>query len=95
MAFTLAPLPYSYEALSAAISTDIMRLHHDKHHQSYVDKLNMALGDYPDGSKTSLEQLVRRRTFVLLCAILVVGTTTINYFGRSCLRMVAASQAAS
>ncbi len=58
MAFTLAPLPYSYEALSAAISTDIMRLHHDKHHQSYVDKLNMALGDYPDGSKTSLEQLL-------------------------------------
>ncbi|AOH55572.1 superoxide dismutase [Peribacillus muralis] len=39
---TLPPLPYAYEALEPTISREIMRLHHDKHHQSYVDGLNKA-----------------------------------------------------
>ncbi|WP_102345722.1 superoxide dismutase [Bacillus sp. Marseille-P3661] len=39
---TLPPLPYSYDALEPYISEEIMRLHHDKHHQSYVDGLNKA-----------------------------------------------------
>ncbi|PJN89957.1 superoxide dismutase [Bacillus sp. mrc49] len=39
---TLPPLPYPYEALEPTISREIMRLHHDKHHQSYVDGLNKA-----------------------------------------------------
>ncbi|WP_057914322.1 superoxide dismutase [Peribacillus muralis] len=39
---TLPPLPYAYEALEPIISREIMRLHHDKHHQSYVDGLNKA-----------------------------------------------------
>ena len=39
---TLPPLPYPYNALEPAISEEIMRLHHDKHHQSYVDGLNKA-----------------------------------------------------
>lgn len=38
----LPPLPYSYDALEPYISEEIMRLHHDKHHQSYVDGLNKA-----------------------------------------------------
>ncbi|WP_226034638.1 superoxide dismutase [Aquibacillus saliphilus] len=38
----LPPLPYSYDALEPYISKRIMRLHHDKHHQSYVDGLNKA-----------------------------------------------------
>ncbi|MFD2044814.1 superoxide dismutase [Ornithinibacillus salinisoli] len=38
----LPPLPYSYDALEPYISEQIMRLHHDKHHQSYVDGLNKA-----------------------------------------------------
>lgn len=38
----LPPLPYAYDALEPYISTEIMRLHHDKHHQSYVDGLNKA-----------------------------------------------------
>ena len=38
----LPPLPYRYDALEPYISTEIMRLHHTKHHQSYVDGLNKA-----------------------------------------------------
>ncbi|MUK90199.1 superoxide dismutase [Ornithinibacillus sp. L9] len=38
----LPPLPYKYDALEPYISERIMRLHHDKHHQSYVDGLNKA-----------------------------------------------------
>ncbi len=38
----LPPLPYAYNSLEPYISEEIMRLHHDKHHQSYVDGLNKA-----------------------------------------------------
>ncbi len=38
----LPPLPYAYNALEPYISEEIMRLHHNKHHQSYVDGLNKA-----------------------------------------------------
>ncbi|MGE7764699.1 superoxide dismutase [Peribacillus sp. NPDC096540] len=39
---TLPPLPYAYNALEPTISEEIMYLHHDKHHQTYVDGLNKA-----------------------------------------------------
>ena len=39
---TLPPLPYSYKALEPYIDERTMRIHHDKHHQSYVDGLNKA-----------------------------------------------------
>ncbi|WP_078545978.1 superoxide dismutase [Litchfieldia alkalitelluris] len=39
---SLPPLPYSYDALEPYISKEIMELHHDKHHKSYVDGLNKA-----------------------------------------------------
>jgi Fe-Mn family superoxide dismutase len=43
MAYELPPLPYPYEALEPTIDEQTMRLHHDKHHQAYIDKVNAAL----------------------------------------------------
>ncbi|KAH9419747.1 superoxide dismutase 2 [Dermatophagoides pteronyssinus] len=40
---TLPDLPYDYNALEPVISTEIMQLHHSKHHQAYVNNLNVAL----------------------------------------------------
>jgi Fe-Mn family superoxide dismutase len=43
MAFEVPPLPYPYDALEPHIDEQTMRIHHDKHHQAYVDKANAAL----------------------------------------------------
>ena len=43
MAFELPPLPYDYAALEPHIGEQTMRIHHDKHHQAYVDNANKAL----------------------------------------------------
>jgi len=56
--FTLPDLPYDYAALGTYISKDIMHLHHDKHHQTYVDKLNSALAPFPDLAHKPIENLL-------------------------------------
>src|SRR6202012_3609584 len=43
MAYTVPPLPYDYNALEPHIDEATMKLHHDKHHQAYVDNANKAL----------------------------------------------------
>jgi Fe-Mn family superoxide dismutase len=43
MAYEVPPLPYDYDALEPHIDEQTMRLHHDKHHQAYVDNANAAL----------------------------------------------------
>jgi Fe-Mn family superoxide dismutase len=43
MAFSVPDLPYAYDALEPHIDEATMRVHHDKHHQAYVDKANTAL----------------------------------------------------
>jgi Fe-Mn family superoxide dismutase len=58
MAFEVAPLPYDYAALEPTIDAQTMRLHHDKHHQTYVDNLNKAVEGDPSLQGKSLEELV-------------------------------------
>ncbi len=55
---TLPTLPYEYNALEPFIDEATMRLHHTKHHQAYIDKLNAALADYPDLLNKSVEELL-------------------------------------
>jgi Fe-Mn family superoxide dismutase len=57
MAFTLPALPYAPAALEPHIDTLTMQIHHDKHHQAYVDNLNKAVSGTPNENK-SLEELV-------------------------------------
>ena len=45
--FAVPPLPYDYAALEPVISSETMMLHHDKHHQAYVNALNLVLADQP------------------------------------------------
>ena len=47
MAYSVPPLPYPYDALEPHIDKATMELHHDKHHQAYVDKVNQALEGTP------------------------------------------------
>lgn len=57
--FSLPELPYGYDSLGRYISKDIMELHHTKHHQTYVDKLNAAVQSEPSlGGKTIEELLI-------------------------------------
>ena len=58
MAFTLPPLPYSYDALEPHIDEATMKLHHGKHHQAYVDKLNAAIASSEWESKSIDEIMV-------------------------------------
>lgn len=57
--FTLPKLDYEYGALSPAISAEIMELHHSKHHQTYVDKLNAALESAPDVKNKTIEEVLQ------------------------------------
>lgn len=45
--FKLPVLEYGYDSLLRSISVDVMKLHHDKHHQTYLDKLNMLVDANP------------------------------------------------
>jgi Fe-Mn family superoxide dismutase len=53
MTHKLPPLPYDYSALEPHIDTRTMAVHHDKHHQAYVNNFNKALEGYPELQKKS------------------------------------------
>ncbi|MDE3199816.1 MAG: superoxide dismutase [Acidobacteriota bacterium] len=59
MAYELAPLPYDYAALEPFIDSETMHLHHDKHHQAYINNVNAALANHPDLAAKSVDDLVR------------------------------------
>lgn len=52
--FYLPKLPYSYDALEPYIDKQTMEVHHSKHHQTYVDKLNKALENYNEDKSLNL-----------------------------------------
>ena len=56
--FTLPDLPYPYSALEPYIDEETMRIHHDKHHATYVQNLNDALKDFPELSAKEAEELI-------------------------------------
>jgi Fe-Mn family superoxide dismutase len=58
MAFTLPALPYAYEALEPHIDKLTMQIHHDKHHQAYIDNLNKAIAGTENENK-SLDDLIK------------------------------------
>ena len=60
MAYELPrPLPYDYAALEPFIDAETMKLHHDKHHQAYINNVNAALEKYPDLAAKSVDDLIR------------------------------------
>jgi superoxide dismutase, Fe-Mn family len=58
MPHTLPPLPYDYNALEPHIDEQTMRVHHTKHHQTYVDKLNAALDKHPELKEAEVVDLL-------------------------------------
>jgi Fe-Mn family superoxide dismutase len=59
MAYTVPPLPYDYGALAPIIDEETMKLHHDKHHQAYVDNLNKAVDADASLQGKSLEEILQ------------------------------------
>ncbi len=59
MAFEVPPLPYDYAALEPTIDSQTMHLHHDKHHQAYVNNANGALEKHPELAGKSADDLLR------------------------------------
>jgi superoxide dismutase, Fe-Mn family len=58
MAFELLKLPYAVDALEPYIDAQTMTIHHDKHHQTYVTNLNVAIEKHPELAGRSLEALL-------------------------------------
>ena len=58
MAYELPALPYDYDALEPHIDAQTMEIHHTKHHQTYITKLNGALEGYPDLASKSVDDLI-------------------------------------
>ena len=56
--YTLPPLDYAYDGLEPHIDAQTMHLHHDKHHQAYIDHANETVGKYPELQKSDLVTLL-------------------------------------
>ncbi len=88
MAYEVPDLPYDYNALEPHIDEATMRVHHDKHHQAYVDKANAALEGTEWADKPVEEVLqnldeASRATSRAPCATTPAATPTTPSSGRS------------
>jgi len=61
MVFKLPKLSYEFNALEPFIDEKTMRIHYEKHHQAYIDKLNGALEKYPELQEKDVEELISNR----------------------------------
>ena len=59
MKFELPQLPYGYDALEPYIDAKTMEIHHSKHHQTYVNNLNLALEKHPELPEMTLDKLLQ------------------------------------
>ena len=59
MAYKLPDLPYAYDALTPHIDARTMEIHHSKHHQGYVTKVNAALEGHSDLAAKSISALLK------------------------------------
>jgi Fe-Mn family superoxide dismutase len=59
MAYELAPLPYDYAALEPFMDAETVKIHHDKHHQTYTNNLNAALANTPELAAKPIDDLLR------------------------------------
>ncbi len=85
MAYSLPELPYAYDALEPHIDARTMEIHHTKHHQAYISKVNDAIAG-TDLEKKTVEQLVSNlarspRTSDRSFEITEVGTPIIRCSG--------------
>ncbi len=71
MPYTLPQLPYAYNALEPYVDARTMEIHHTKHHQAYIDKLNTAL------SETALEEIPLEKLFENNCAMVPENIRTV------------------
>src|ERR1039457_5096647 len=56
--FTLPALPYAYDSLEPYFDAATMHLHHDKHHQTYVNNLNTVVAAHPELASKSVDELI-------------------------------------
>ncbi len=59
MSYRLPDLPYAYDALEPFLDTRTMEIHHQKHHGTYVSKLNGVLENFPDLQSKEIEDLLK------------------------------------
>ena len=59
MKHELPKLPYAYDSLEPYFDKETMLLHHTKHHQNYIDKLNAALEKYPELQSRKVEDMLK------------------------------------
>lgn len=81
--FELPVLPYDYAALEPVIDARTMEIHHGKHHQSYVDKLNAALEGQPGLAGKTLEELLTNPTGAPEAASLAIHNNGGGHFNHT------------